>query len=85
MNRISSRAAGRCRRALPCFDLLNDPNEINNLIGHNPDRQKSRAEAERMKVLTAEVVATCKGTISARYPDRSTRLQAARLGFEPLL
>jgi len=24
---------------------------LNNLIGHNPDRRKSRAEAERMKGL----------------------------------
>ena len=33
------------------YDLKNDPNEITNLIGINPDREKHRAEAERMKNL----------------------------------
>ena len=32
-------------------DLQTDPNELNNLIGNNPDRAKHRAEAERMKSL----------------------------------
>ncbi len=31
------------------YDLRNDSNEIHNLIGGNPDREKYRAEAERMK------------------------------------
>jgi arylsulfatase A-like enzyme len=33
------------------YDLKDDPDEVNNLIGQNPDREKSRAEAERMKGL----------------------------------
>ena len=33
------------------YDLQNDPNEIANLIGCNPDREKYKAEAERMKNL----------------------------------
>ena len=33
------------------YDLQSDPNELNNLIGHNPDREKARPEAERMKGL----------------------------------
>ena len=33
------------------YDLKSDPHETNNLIGHNPDREKYRAEAERMKKL----------------------------------
>ena len=33
------------------YDLQNDPDEITNLIGRNPDRQKYRTEAERMKHL----------------------------------
>ncbi len=33
------------------YDLQNDPNEVTNLIGCNPDREKYKAEAERMKNL----------------------------------
>ena len=33
------------------YDLESDPNEVNNRIGTNPDREASRAEAERMKGL----------------------------------
>lgn len=33
------------------YDLQGDPHELTNLIGHNPDREKHRAEAERMKSL----------------------------------
>ncbi len=36
------------------YDLQNDPEEVNNLIGKNPDREKYRAEAERMKGLLVE-------------------------------
>jgi arylsulfatase A-like enzyme len=42
-------AAARCLDVL--YDLQTDPNELNNLIGLNPDRQKYRSEAERMKTL----------------------------------
>jgi hypothetical protein len=31
------------------YDLQNDPDEVKNLIGNNPDREQHRAEAERMK------------------------------------
>ncbi|MGN6554790.1 MAG: sulfatase-like hydrolase/transferase [Verrucomicrobiota bacterium] len=33
------------------YDLKNDPHEMNNLIGRNPGREKSRAEVERLKGL----------------------------------
>ncbi|MCX7016853.1 MAG: sulfatase-like hydrolase/transferase, partial [Candidatus Sumerlaeota bacterium] len=33
------------------YDLRNDPLEMINLIGNNPDREKHRSEAERMKAL----------------------------------
>jgi arylsulfatase A-like enzyme len=33
------------------YDLQMDPDEMNNLIGDNPEREKHRAEAERMKGL----------------------------------
>jgi arylsulfatase A-like enzyme len=33
------------------YDLKSDPQEVTNLIGSNPDREKYRAEAERMKGL----------------------------------
>ena len=36
------------------YDLKNDPQEVNNLIGQNPDREKFRAEAMRMKALLVE-------------------------------
>ena len=36
------------------YDLKNDPQELNNLIGRNPDREKYRAEATRMKGLLVE-------------------------------
>ena len=44
--------AKRASRALDAlYDLQTDPEEMNNLIGDNPDREKHRAEAERMKSL----------------------------------
>jgi hypothetical protein len=36
------------------YDLQNDPREVNNLIRRNPDKEKSRAEAERMKGLLVD-------------------------------
>ena len=33
------------------YDLQTDPQELNNLIGANPEKEKHRAEAERMKGL----------------------------------
>ncbi len=36
------------------YDLKSDPQEVNNLIGRNPDREKHRAEAARMKGLLVE-------------------------------
>ena len=33
------------------YDLKTDPQELNNLLGHNADREQHRAEAERMKQL----------------------------------
>lgn len=39
------------------YDLKSDPEEVNNLIGKNPEREKYRAEAERMKGLLVEWLA----------------------------
>jgi len=36
------------------YDLKKDPQELNNLIGRNPDREKHRADALRMKGLLVE-------------------------------
>ena len=36
------------------YDLQTDPQELNNLIGKNPDKEKHHAEAERMKGLLVE-------------------------------
>ena len=36
------------------YDLQTDPNELNNLIGNNPDKAAHRAEVERMKGLLME-------------------------------
>jgi hypothetical protein len=36
------------------YDLKNDPEEVNNFIGKNPEHEKYRAEAERMKGLLVE-------------------------------
>ncbi|MCU0786830.1 MAG: sulfatase-like hydrolase/transferase [Verrucomicrobia bacterium] len=42
------------------YDLKNDPQELNNLIGRNPDREKARAEAMRMKGLLVDWLARVK-------------------------
>ena len=42
------------------YDLKNDPQEMNNLLGQNPDREKYRAEAARMKGLLVEWLARVK-------------------------
>ena len=52
------------------YDLKSDPQELNNLIGRNPDREKYRAEATRMKDLLVEWLPRVKsphlGTVNAR-------------------
>ena len=52
------------------YDLKNDPQELNNLIGRNPDREKHRAEAKRMKDLLVEWLTRVKSphleTVKAR-------------------
>ncbi len=52
------------------YDLGNDPQELNNLIGGNPDRAKSHVEAERMKALLIEWLTDVKSplleTVKAR-------------------
>jgi len=42
------------------YDLKDDPQEMNNLVGRNPDREKHRADAERMKSLLIEWLARVK-------------------------
>ena len=36
------------------YDLQNDPHELNNLLGNNPDWEKHRGEAERLKGMLVE-------------------------------
>jgi arylsulfatase A-like enzyme len=52
------------------YDLKNDPQELNNLIGRNPDREKHRAEAMHMKGLLVEWLTRVKSprleTVKAR-------------------
>jgi arylsulfatase A-like enzyme len=52
------------------YDLKNDPHELNNLIGRNPDREKHHAEATRMKGLLVEWLTRVKSphlvTVKAR-------------------
>jgi hypothetical protein len=43
--------AANARSLDALYDLQADPEEMNNLIGGNPEREKSGAEAERMKGL----------------------------------
>lgn len=59
--------AKRGSRALDAlYDLRTDPEELNNLIGLNPEREKYRAEAERMKSL---LIAWLERTQSAKLED----------------
>ncbi|CAN5660943.1 sulfatase [soil metagenome] len=46
---FASKSGSRALDAL--YDLQNDPEELNNLIGKNPERATHRIEAERMKSL----------------------------------
>ncbi len=52
------------------YDLQTDPHELNNLIGRNPDREKSRNEALRMKGLLVDWLTQVKSplleTVKAR-------------------
>ena len=64
------------------YDLQTDPDELNNLIGHNPDREKLRAQAERMKALLLDWLARVKSphleTIKARPVFGQVHTDAAR-------
>jgi hypothetical protein len=64
------------------FDLQTDPNELNNLIGHNPEREKFRAEAGRMKALLIDWLTGVKSphleTIKARPIFDQVQADAAR-------
>jgi hypothetical protein len=42
------------------YDLKSDPQELNNLIGRNPDKEQYRAEAMRLKGLLIEWLARVK-------------------------
>ena len=52
------------------YDLKSDPQELNNLIGQNPDREKYRADTTRMKGLLVEWMTRVKSphleTVKAR-------------------
>ena len=45
------------------YDLQTDPHELNNLIGRNPDREKSRSEALRMKGLLVDWLSEIKSPL----------------------
>ena len=52
------------------YDLQSDPQEMNNLIGRNPDRERYRAEATRMKVLLTDWLARVKSPLLATVQER---------------
>jgi arylsulfatase A-like enzyme len=64
------------------YDLKNDPQELSNLIGGNPDREKYRAEAMRMKGLLVEWLIRVKSphleTVKARPIFVQVRAAGAR-------
>ncbi|MEY2881553.1 MAG: hypothetical protein RLZZ15_3933, partial [Verrucomicrobiota bacterium] len=53
------------------YDLQTDPHELNNLIGRNPDREKSRAEAARMKGLLVDWLARVKSPLLESVRQRA--------------
>ncbi|HPA17779.1 MAG TPA: sulfatase-like hydrolase/transferase [Verrucomicrobiae bacterium] len=66
------------------YDLQNDPNEITNLIGRNPERQKHCAEAERMKALLVDWLARVKSPYLEGVKARPiTRQQTATAVLAP--
>ncbi len=64
------------------YDLKNDPQEVSNLIGRNPDRVKHRAEAARMKELLVEWLTSVKSphleAVKARPVLNQVRADGAR-------
>jgi len=62
------------------YDLQNDPNKITNLIGANPDRQKFRTQAERMKAL---LVAWLERVNSPHLKEVKARPIAEQAGSKP--
>jgi arylsulfatase A-like enzyme len=73
-------AAARSLDAL--YDLQTDPSELINWIGHNPDRAKFRAEAERMKALLIDWLTGVKSphleTVKARPVFGQVQADGAR-------
>ena len=59
------------------YDLQTDPAELNNLIGRNPDRERYRAEATRMKTLLTDWLARVKSPLLTTVQERPV---LARLG-----
>jgi len=64
------------------YDLKNDPQELINLIGRNPDREKYRTEVTRMTGLLVEWLTRVKSqhleTLKARPLFVQIRAEAAR-------
>jgi arylsulfatase A-like enzyme len=52
------------------YDLENDPQEVNNLIGRNPDREKYRTETTRMKELLIRYLERVKSPNLGSVKDR---------------
>jgi arylsulfatase A-like enzyme len=63
------------------YDLKNDPYELNNLIGRNPDREQYRAEAMRMKGLLVEWLTRVKSPHLESVKARPLFNQIRRLGL----
>jgi arylsulfatase A-like enzyme len=62
------------------YDLKSDPQELNNLIGNNPDRAQYRAEAERMKGLLVAWLDRAKSPNLEQVKLRPVILQAEKAG-----
>ena len=57
------------------YDLKNDPHEVNNLIGCNPDWEKHRGEAERLKGLLVSWLEQVKSPRLESVKARQIKLQ----------
>jgi len=52
------------------YDLATDPHELNNLIGRNPDRERHRTEATRMKGLLVDWLTRVKSPLLETLEER---------------
>ncbi len=59
------------------YDLANDPHELNNLIGRNPDRERHRGEATRMKTLLTDWLARLHSPLLTTVQERPVIARSA--------